>query len=78
MKKCYRYNQAKTHYDTRIPSAIDIQTNSQPIHDICFFKYKTFFQRFFNSDDYSVDLKTLQQQHFQDRVLRTVLLLDNL
>ena len=36
------------------------------------FSYKHGFQGFFLSDDYSLDLKTLQQQQSQDPVLRTV------
>ena len=37
-----------------------------------FFKYRIYFQGFFLPDDYSLDLKTLQQQQSQDPVLRTV------
>ena len=37
-----------------------------------FFKYKNYFQGFFLPDDYSLDIKTLQQQQSQDPVLRTV------
>ena len=33
---------------------------------------KKSFQGFFLPDDYSLDIKTLQQQQFQDPVLRTV------
>ena len=40
--------------------------------DPSFFKYKLYFQGFFLPDDYSLDLKTLQVQQFQDPVLRTV------
>ena len=43
-----------------------------PFDDPSFFKYKTYFQGFFLPDDYSLDLKTLQVQQFQDPVLRTV------
>ena len=62
-------------------SAIDVQTNSQsitlcsqiiPFYDTSFFKYKNYFQGFFLPDDYSLDLKTLQQQQSQDPVLRTI------
>ena len=62
-------------------SAINVQTNSpslthcsQIIHfyDTSFFKYKNYFQGFFLPDDYSLDIKTLQQQQSQDPVLRTV------
>ena len=35
-------------------------------------KYKTYFQGFFLSNDYSLDLKTLQTQQSQDLFLRTV------
>ena len=37
-----------------------------------FLSTKTIFQGFFLSDDYSLDIKTLQQQQSQDPVLRTV------
>ena len=62
-------------------SATNVQTNSpslthcsQFIHfyDTSFFKYKNYFQGFFLPDDYSLDIKTLQQQQSQDPVLRTV------
>ena len=62
-------------------SAINVQTNSPslthypqviPFHDTSFFKYKNYFQGFFLPDDYSLDIKTLQQQQSQDPVLRTV------
>ena len=62
-------------------SAIDVRTTSQPTThcsqiipfcDTSFFKYKNYFQDFFLPDDYSLDLKTLQQQLSQDPVLRTV------
>ena len=62
-------------------SAINVQTNSSsfthcsqiiPFYDTSFFKYKNYFQGFFLPDDYSVDMKTLQQQQSQDPVLRTV------
>ena len=61
-------------------SAIDVQTNSNPIthypqilpiYDPSFFKYKTYFQGFFLPDDYSLDLKTLPTQQSQDSILRT-------
>ena len=64
-----------------ITSAINVQTNSQslthcpqviPFYDTSFFKYKNYFQGFFLPDDYSLDLKTLQQQQSQDTVLKTV------
>ena len=35
-------------------------------------EYKNYFQSFFLPDDYSLDIKTLQQQHSQDPVLITV------
>ena len=66
---------------SEITSAIDVQTNSTsmtyssqlvPFQDPSFFKYKMYFQGFFLSDDYSLDLKTLQVQQSQDPVLRTV------
>ena len=67
-------------------SAINVQTNSShttpssithcsqtiPFYDTSFFKYKNYFQGFFLPDDYSLDIKTLQQQQSQDPVLRTV------
>ena len=62
-------------------SAIDVQSNSNPIthasrivpfNDPSFFKYKTYFQGFFLPDDYSLDIKTLQTQQSQDPVLRTI------
>ena len=62
-------------------SAINVQTNSPslthctqiiPFYDTSFFKYKNFFQGFFLPDDYSLDIKTLQQQQSQDPVLKTV------
>ena len=37
-----------------------------------FVKYKNYFQSFFLPDDYSLDIKTLQQQQSRDPVLRTV------
>ena len=43
-----------------------------PFYDTSFFNYKNYFQGFFLPDDYSLDIKTLQQQHSQDPVLRTV------
>ena len=62
-------------------SAINVQTNSPslthcsqviPFYDTSFFKYKYNFQGFFLPDDYSLDINSLQQQPFQDPVLRTV------
>ena len=63
-------------------SAINVQTNSSSFtpysqiisfYDTSFFKYKSYFQGFFLPDDYSLDIKTLQQQQqSQDRVLTTV------
>ena len=62
-------------------SAMNVQTQSHPtakcsqilpFYDISFFKYKNYFEGFFLPDDYSLDLKTLQQQQSQDPVLRTV------
>ena len=62
-------------------SAIIVQTNSPslthysqviPFYDTSFFKHKNYFQGFFLPDDYSLDIKTLQQQQSQDPVLRTV------
>ena len=62
-------------------SAINVQTNSPsltqcsqiiPFYDTSFFKYKNHFQGFFLPDDYSLDIKALQQQQSQDPVLRTV------
>ena len=65
----------------QITSAINVQTNppsltqcSQIItfYDTFFLKYKNYFQGIFLPDDYSLDIKTLQQQQSQDPVLRTV------
>ena len=62
-------------------SAINVQPNLPPLtycqqivpyYDTSFFKYKNYFQGFFLPDDYSLDIKTLQQQQSQDPVLRTV------
>ena len=62
-------------------SAINVQTISPslthcsqiiPFYDTSFFKYKNCFQCFFLPDDSSLDIKTLQQQQFQDPVLRNV------
>ena len=62
-------------------SAINVQTNSPslthcsqivPFYDTSFFKYKNYFQGFFLPDDYSLDIKILQQQKSQDPVLRIV------
>ena len=62
-------------------SVINVQTNSPsithssqviPFYDLSFFKYKNYFQGFLLPDDSSLDIKTLQQQQSQDRVLRTV------
>ena len=62
-------------------AAINVQTNLPsltpcpqiiPFYDTSFFKYKNYFQGFFLPDDYSLDIKTLQQQQSQDPVLRTV------
>ena len=62
-------------------SAINVQTNSPSLthcsqiklfYDTFFFKYKNSFQGLFLPDDYSLDIKTLQQQQFQDPVLGTV------
>ena len=62
-------------------SAINVQPNFPslthcqqiiPFYDTSFFKYKNYFQGFFLPDDYSLDIKTLQQQQSQDPVLRTV------
>ena len=52
-------------------SAINVQPNLPslthcqqfiPFYDTSFFKYKNYFQGFFLPDDYSLDIKTLQQQ----------------
>ena len=43
-----------------------------PFYDTSFFKYKSYFQGFFQPDDQSLDIKTLQQQQTQDAILRTV------
>ena len=62
-------------------SAINVQPNLPslthcqqiiPFYDTSFFKYKNYFQGFFLPDNYSLDIKTLQQQQSQDPVLRTV------
>ena len=62
-------------------SAINVQPNLPslthcqqiiPFYDTSFFKYKNYFQGFFLPDDYSLDIKILQQQQSQDPVLRTV------
>ena len=62
-------------------SAMNVQSHSRPttdcsqkkpFYDTSFFKYKSYFQGFFLPEDYSLDLKTLQQQQSQDPVLRTV------
>ena len=45
-----------------------------PFYDTSFFKNKNHFQGFFLPDDYSLDIKTVQQQQSQDPVLRTVYL----
>ena len=37
-----------------------------------FVKYKNYFQGFFLPDDYSLDIKTLQQQQSQDPILKSV------
>ena len=42
------------------------------MYNTSFFKYKNCFQGFFLPDDFSLNLKTLQQQQSQDPVLRTV------
>ena len=66
----------------QLTPAIKVQTNSQPathcsqiipFYDTSFFKYNNYFQGFFLPDDYSLDLKTLQQQQqSQDTVFRNV------
>ena len=65
----------------KLVSAINVQPNLPslthcqqivPFYDTSFFKYKNYFQSFFLPDDYSLDIKTLQQQQSQDPVLRTV------
>ena len=65
----------------KLVSAINVQPNLPslthcqqiiPFYDTSFFKYKNYFQGFFLPDDYSLDIKTLQQQQSQDPVLRTV------
>ena len=62
-------------------SAMNVQTNSPSLtncsqiitfYDTSFFRDKNYFQGFFIPDDYSLDIKTLQQQQSQDPVLRTV------
>ena len=62
-------------------SAINVQTNSPSLthypqvmhfYDTSSFKYKNYFQDFFLPDDYSLDIKILQQQQSQDPVLKTV------
>ena len=62
-------------------SAINVQPNLPSItqgqqiilfYDKSFFRYENYFQGFFLPDDYSLDIKTLQQQQSQDPVLRTV------
>ena len=59
-------------------SSINVQTPSRPathcsqiipFYDNSSFKYKNYFQGFFLPDDYSLDLKILQQQQSQDPVL---------
>ena len=56
-------------------SAINVQPNLPSLthcqqiilfYDTSFFKYKNYFQGFFLPDDYSLDIKTLQQQQSQD------------
>ena len=62
-------------------SAKNVQTNSPslthcsqviPFYDFFYFKYKNYFQCFFLPDDFSLDIKTLQQQQSQYPVLRNV------
>ena len=76
------YSTIKTPMSTTLQesaSAIKVQTHSQPntpcsqiipFHDTSSFKNKNFC--FFLPDDYSLELKTLQQQQAQDPVLRNV------
>ena len=51
---------------------------SHIVHKLCFsmvllfFENKNYFQGFFLPDDYSLDIKTLQQQQSQDPVFKTV------
>ena len=61
-------------------STIDEQTTSKPsthcsqvipFHYTYFFKYKNCFQTIFLPNDYSLDLKPIQQQQSQDPVLRS-------
>ena len=61
-------------YNQILPSLTHCQ-QIIPFYDTSFFKYKNYFQGFFLPDDYSLDIKTLQQQQSQDPVLRTVLFL---
>ena len=62
---------SKTTTPQEFTSAINVQRNSPPVthcsqiipfYDTSFFKYKNYFQGFFLPDDYSLDIKTLQQQ----------------
>ena len=72
---------SKTTNTQHSTAAINVQPNlpptthcSQiiPFYDPSFFKYKKYFQGFFLPGDYSLDIKTLQQQQSEDPVLRTV------
>ena len=60
-------------------SATDVQTNPQfsrhwsqiiPFYDTSFVKYKKYFQGFFLPDDYTLNLKTVQQQQSEEPLLR--------
>ena len=59
------------HTRLRIPLTFDLNLNRNS-SKTSFFKYKNYFQGFFLPDEYSLDIKTLQQQQSQDPVLRTV------
>ena len=54
------------------PQSFTHCSHISPFYDPSFFEYKNCLQGFFLPDDYSLDLKTLQQQQSQDPVLRTV------
>ena len=84
LDKTETYSNIKTPMSTtphESATALNVQTHSRPtthcsqiipFYDTSSFKDEIYFQGFFLPDDYSLDLKTLQQQQSQDPVLQTV------
>ena len=80
-ENCSTLNKLTPKTSQKSVSAINVQTDLPslthcpqiiPFYDTSFFKYKNYFQGFFLPDDYSLVIKTLQQQQSQDPLFRTI------